>query len=123
MGRYYNGDIEGKFWFAVQSSTDASFFGGTETEPNYVGYYFDDTDLPEIKEGLDKCKKELGVWLKKMDKFFKDVNGYNDKIIAEHGFDVKEFTAKLEWYARYRLGKKIYDCVKKQGSCEFEAEL
>jgi len=24
MGRYYSGDIEGKFWFAVQSSTDAS---------------------------------------------------------------------------------------------------
>ena len=26
MGRYYNGDIEGKFWFAVQSSDDADFF-------------------------------------------------------------------------------------------------
>ena len=23
MGRYYHGDIEGKFWFAVQSSQDA----------------------------------------------------------------------------------------------------
>ena len=27
MGRYYTGDIEGKFWFAVQSSDDADFFG------------------------------------------------------------------------------------------------
>ncbi len=27
MGRYYNGDIEGKFMFAVQSSDDADFFG------------------------------------------------------------------------------------------------
>ena len=27
MGRYYNGDIEGKFWFGVQSSDDADFFG------------------------------------------------------------------------------------------------
>jgi hypothetical protein len=27
MGRYYNGDIEGKFWVAVQSSDDADFFG------------------------------------------------------------------------------------------------
>jgi hypothetical protein len=26
MGRYYGGDIEGKFWFAVQSSNDPSFF-------------------------------------------------------------------------------------------------
>ena len=27
MGRYYNGDIEGKFMFAVQSSTSADRFG------------------------------------------------------------------------------------------------
>jgi len=27
MGRYYNGDIEGKFWFGIQDSNDASFFG------------------------------------------------------------------------------------------------
>lgn len=25
MGRYYYGDIEGKFWFAVQPSTDPAF--------------------------------------------------------------------------------------------------
>lgn len=28
MGRYYSGDISGKFWFGVQSSTDAENFGG-----------------------------------------------------------------------------------------------
>lgn len=27
MGCYYFGDIEGKFWFAVQNSDDANFFG------------------------------------------------------------------------------------------------
>ena len=27
MGRYYSGDISGKFWFGVQSSGDASEFG------------------------------------------------------------------------------------------------
>ena len=27
MGRYYSGDIEGKFWFAIQSSDDADYFG------------------------------------------------------------------------------------------------
>ena len=27
MGRYYSGDIEGKMWFAVQSSNDWDFFG------------------------------------------------------------------------------------------------
>jgi hypothetical protein len=27
MGRYYSGDIEGKFWFGTQSSDDATHFG------------------------------------------------------------------------------------------------
>jgi hypothetical protein len=27
MGRYYSGQIAGKFWFGVQSSNDASYFG------------------------------------------------------------------------------------------------
>ena len=27
MGRYYNGDINGKFWFAVQNSNCADRFG------------------------------------------------------------------------------------------------
>jgi hypothetical protein len=27
MGRFYSGDIQGKFWFAVQDSDDADFFG------------------------------------------------------------------------------------------------
>ena len=37
MGRYYSGDIEGKFWFAVQSSNAADRFGGI-VKP----YYFED---------------------------------------------------------------------------------
>ena len=40
MGRYYSGDIEGKFWFAIQSSDDADYFG-VEGVSNYLGYYFD----------------------------------------------------------------------------------
>ena len=27
MGRYYCGDISGKFWFAIQDSLDASYYG------------------------------------------------------------------------------------------------
>ena len=33
MGRYYNGDIEGKFWFAVQSSDCADRFGSIGEQP------------------------------------------------------------------------------------------
>ena len=32
MGRYYYGQISGKFWFGIQNSTDASFFGRDYTE-------------------------------------------------------------------------------------------
>ena len=39
MGRYYSGDIEGKFWFGVQNSTDADFFG-VQGEPRFYHYYF-----------------------------------------------------------------------------------
>lgn len=33
MGRYYNGTISGKFWFAIQSSDDASNFKPADYEP------------------------------------------------------------------------------------------
>ena len=39
MGRYYNGDIEGKFMFARQPSDDADFFGQIG-EPNEINYHF-----------------------------------------------------------------------------------
>ena len=69
MGRFYNGDIEGKFWFGVQASDDASFFGGGESEPNYLNYYFDKSDLPKINAGIKKCKEELGEYKVKFDKW------------------------------------------------------
>lgn len=137
MGRRYNGDIEGKFWFAVQSSNDASFFGGQENEPNYLNYYFEKDDLPDIKKGLKKCEKELGKYLKRMNIFFDKNNSYNDIQLAKFvdlpivekkcGDDFIKESPKvkelLEWYARYGLGKKILKCVEETNYCEFEAEL
>jgi len=136
MGRYYNGDINGKFYFGVQSSNDASFFGGSECEPNYIEYYFDSNDLEDIENGIKECKEELGELKQQIDKFFNDVNGYNDKIIADYwlkefGVDLEykdgvydmEKKIKLEWYARLELGEKILKCVKDNGECTFEAEL
>jgi len=122
MGRYYNGDIEGKFWFGVQSSNDADFFGVDGYQPERLEYEFQTENLPEVEKGIAKCKKELGEYKKKMDDFFKEVNGYNDDIVKEHGFNVYEFNDKLEWYARLKLGENIYKYLKKNGSCYFEAE-
>ena len=123
MGRYYNGDIEGKFWFAVQSSTDADFFGVTATEPNYLDYYFSTDNLDSIKEGIAKCENALGNWRSKLDKFFKENNGYNYEMI-EKQLGLKEDKAKdlLEWYARLDLGIKILNCVEKNEECSFTAE-
>ena len=70
MGRYYEGDIEGKFWFAVQESNDADFFGVTGEQPNYLTYFYSTYDLDNIKEGIKTCKTVLGDLKKKLDDFF-----------------------------------------------------
>lgn len=124
MGRYYSGDIEGKFWFAVQNSGDASFFGGEENEPNYMNYYFGKDDMRSIKKGVEKCIKELGIYKEKFDKFFKESNGYNDEMLEkEFGISNEKVKKLLEWYARLELGEKIKKCVEEKGECNFEAEL
>lgn len=125
MGRYYSGDIEGKFWFGVQSSTAADRFGSEHFEPNYVSYYFDERHLPHIRNELKYIEDVIGKKnMKLLDKFFNDTNGYNDEIMEEY----KKGLSKI-WndhkanYADYRLGKKIKDCIEKNGECSFEAEL
>ena len=57
MGRYYNGDIDGKFWFAVQSSNDADFFG-VEGTPRFLDYYFDEAKKEMFAFGKLKYKTE-----------------------------------------------------------------
>ena len=47
MGRYYNGDVEGKFWFAIQSSNAPERFGAYENQ-GYINYSIDRESLPEI---------------------------------------------------------------------------
>jgi hypothetical protein len=125
MGRYYDGDIEGKFWFAVQSSNDASFFGGSQSEPNYIEYYFSrEDDMDSIAEGIAKCEAKLGEDEKKIEEFFKDKQGYNDDMfLKELGWNGDKVKERLEWYARLTLGRKIHEQVKKTGYCEFRAEL
>ena len=135
MGRYYNGDIEGKFWFAVQSSNDADFFG-QQGQARFLDYYFETKDLPKIEEGIKKCKDYLGSLLEALDEFFEENNGYNNEMLVNHlnslytceGLPSEKFTEQgvrhyLEWYARLGLGNQILECVKEKGECQFEAEL
>ena len=123
MGRYYSGDIEGKFWFGVQSSDDADFFG-RRGHAYYLDYYYDEDSMKGVEKGISECKDNLGVWYGKLDKFFKNNNGYNKEMIKEQ-IDMPEdkISYYLEWYARLKLGVKIRSCLKKDGSCSFQAEL
>lgn len=124
MGRYYRGDIEGKFMFAVQSSDDASFFGGLMSEPNVVNYYFSNDALPDVQEGILTCETTLGDDFQKIEDFFKDKNGYNNEMFEKKlGWDSKKTKERLEWYARLKLGRQILECLEKKGECSFEAEL
>ena len=127
MGRYYHGDIEGKFWFGIQNSTDANFFGGEEYQTQEMNYFFDNKDLDDIKEGIITCKDKLGKNKKLLDTFFDTNDGYNDNILQEYW--LKEYQDHinvyhdLQWYARLLLGEEILECVEKDDTCSFTAEL
>ena len=124
MGRYYSGDINGKFWFGVQLSGDASFFGGHMTEPNYLEFSFDSSHQKAIDDGIAECLAELGDRKEKLGDYFRAHNGYTDKELAEAvGVKEKELNNVLAWYARLELGEKIRKCVEENGECTFEAEL
>lgn len=124
MGRYYSGDINGKFWFGVQSSDDASFFGGEEIEPNYLEYHFDESHKDDIAFGIRECVELLGEQKDKLDAFFKQRDTYNQKTLVEElGLPAEKVDELLAWYARLELGLKIQACVEQSGECNFDAEL
>ena len=132
MGRYYQGDISGKFWFGVQSSDDANHFGGSEielvdeeTDDAYeLEYFFSMDDIESINEGIKTCIEDLGEYKEKLDEFFKGVHSYNDEKVMEHlGIDKPKYRSLMETYARLQLGNQIKVCVWEKGQCNFTAEL
>jgi hypothetical protein len=119
MGRYFTGMIEGKFWFALQSSTAADRFGVTYNEPSFVEYYYTEDDLEGVEEEIQNIRDFLLNKEFILDDFFNGVGGYTDKDIADLGVSAKE----LSEYADLKLGIKIRDCIKEEGYCTFDAEL
>ena len=114
MGRYYHGDIEGKFMFAVQSSDAADRFGSIGYN-NYLSYYFDEDHLETIDEQLELLEPSF----KKVEKFFEGKNSWNTQQQEDAGISSQEMSN----YSDYRLGLKIKECIIEQGHCSFEAEL
>ena len=115
MGRYYNGDIKGKFWFGIQKSDSASRFGGTE----YLEYSFNEDDLDDVNKELNLIHKSLGENLKKLEQFFENKDSYTETDLEDMGIT----KPMLSEYADLLLGIKIRDCIKENGKCNFTAEF
>lgn len=123
MGRYYSGDIEGKFWFGVQSSNAADRFGSIGYEPSYLEYYFNEEHLPKVQKELKKIEDVVSLEkIKKLDEFFNKINGYNNHILEEHGI-LSIWNEHKSDYADYKLGKQIEKCLLENKECNFQAEL
>lgn len=118
MGRYYSGDIEGKFWFALQSSDCADRFGVTGYQPEVLNYYFSEDDLEGVEEEIANIETKLGDKIKVIDDFFASRDSYDDQMLSEAGISKHE----LSEYADLGMGRKIRDCIKENGQCGFEAE-
>jgi hypothetical protein len=119
MGRYYNGDIEGKFWFALQGSDAADRFGVKGEQPPALLYSYCEEDLEGVETEIKKIQDELGDKIKTIEKFFEDNEGYNSAMLNEIGITTDE----LRDYADLLLGIQIRDCIVKNGECHFEAEF
>ena len=141
MGRYYDGDIEGKFWFAVQSSDDGEFFGAKDiTSENeeedyhagYVDYCIDNNAISDVLEGIRICKGCLGENGKILMDFFQTNTGYNEEMIIKHYKDkhnIKisedEVLGHLQYIARLQLGIQILIFFNQNPDkdCNFTAEM
>lgn len=125
MGRYYYGDIEGKFWFGLQNSDAADRFGVAGQEPNYIEYYFTRDNLKDVEEELEYIKKELGVHLIGMlEQWFETAKVSDYGSLEEYlNMDKNQTLYVVSLYADYILGVKIADHIKNKGECSFTAEL
>jgi hypothetical protein len=122
MGRYYNGDIEGKFWFAIQGSDAPERFGAFERDREYIDYTIDRESLPEIIEEIKSIESNPKVQLlmKLCDEA--DTISITDAWQEEHGIS----RGDLADYADLILGRKIRDFFEldpQNDHCEIQADL
>ncbi len=119
MGRYYNGDVEGKFMFAVQDSNAHERFGAVEELTGYINYTVYRDSYNDIVEELDKIDKGS---IKRVENMFNNEGGYNDEIQKKYEVTPED----LSEYADHRLGmqlKEFFDNHPNADECRFEAEL
>jgi hypothetical protein len=115
MGRYYTGDIEGKFMFAVQGSDAGERFGAHELDNHVIHYYIQRESYDDIVKEL-KSIEESGCLERA-------------EVIMREGYEMESLPLiykDLQGYADYRMGKKIkewFDDNPKEDYLYFDAEL
>ena len=120
MGRYYSGDIEGKFMFAIQSSNAPERFGASENN-SCIDYYIDSSQIDEVREEVKQIETKHANQIKRIDKMFDENNHYNDTTKAKYGVTDKG----LSEYADLRLGRQILKYLEDNPDCgcNIKAEL
>lgn len=112
MGRNYFGDIDGRFWFAVQNSDAADRFGVTGVQPEELHYYFSDSDLQEVKDEIERIENNLGSKLAQLDEFYNSGKHYTEEDLCQlFSVDHSQIKGIQSEYADLELGRKIRDCI------------
>jgi hypothetical protein len=128
MGRYYEGDIEGKFAFGDQESSAADRFGVTGQVPEYLDYYYDETNLPGLESELKAMEKEFGEYRTPLLSYFdlfdiSDNTRLHFRDYLEKGGLQTMSSEQWHEYNDYLIGRKILKSIKDKGDCSFTAEL
>ena len=120
MGRYYSGDIEGKFMFAVQSSTAGERFGA-EDVTDYINYYISRDEYDNIVKELNDIEK-TGAVKRVQDMFAKCEHGYNNEIMEANGVSKEDIAEYADWRMGEQI-KKWFDDNPEEDGLSFNAEL
>ncbi len=126
MGRYYYGDIEGKFMFAVQPSDAGCRFGAEEDEPYAVDYSLDrdsyDHLCKELKSiedsGAVKRVKHMFESLEKIE----NKRSYGDEDCEKYKVTPLDLSEYADWLLGTKM-KKFFDENPDRDTLSFNAEI
>ena len=128
MGRYYNGDIEGKFMFAVQPSDAGERFGAYEMpqEPEFIDYAVcRESSYDDISKELESIlnsgavKRVKHMW-QELEKIGRD--SYNDKDMEKYGVSNEDMREYADWLMGTRM-IEFFDENPDRKHLYFNAEL
>ena len=127
MGRYYSGDINGKFMFGVQPSNAPERFGCRDDNATTIHYSIDKDDIDICKNELDNIKNNVKELFDiDIDEIHKKYYEEKDQFELSKYMNDKAKKLKDTFYsefADYLLGMKIYNCLLENGECVFDADI